>query len=123
MPLRKSSSAIDIAPSSGYKSPQKSHHSQTPSYSSNCSTSSNISSRSLNSSSTSNYSFDSKRLEIMKTQTIEWSYEPASDSNTEKIPHNSNTYHTWEAKGSNKNYAGNSEMSYLPPKKQRWTKD
>ncbi|CCD33579.1 hypothetical protein BofuT4_uP072580.1 [Botrytis cinerea T4] len=83
MPLRKSSSAIDIAPSSGYKSPQKSHHSQTP----------------------------------------KWSYEPASDSNTEKIPHNSNTYHTWEAKGSNKNYAGNSEMSYLPPKKQRWTKD
>ncbi|TGO21606.1 hypothetical protein BPAE_0210g00110 [Botrytis paeoniae] len=123
MPLRKSSSAIDIAPPSGYKLSPKSHHSQTPSYSSNCSTSSNVFSRSLSSTSTSDSSFDSKRLEIMKTQTIEWSYEPASYSNTEKSPHSSNTYHTWEAKGPDKNYAGNSETGKLSWKKQRWTKD
>ncbi|THV54766.1 hypothetical protein BGAL_0020g00200 [Botrytis galanthina] len=123
MPLRKSSSAIDIAPPSGYKPSQKSHHSQTPSYSSNCSTSSNVFSRSLSSSGASDYSFDSKRLEIMKTQTIEWSYEPASSSDTGNSPHSSNTYHTWEAQGPNKDYVGNFEMGKLSTKKKRWTKD
>ncbi|KAF7943586.1 uncharacterized protein EAE97_005657 [Botrytis byssoidea] len=122
MPLRKSS-VIDIAPPSEYKSSQKSHHSQTPSYSSNCSTSSNVFSRSLSSSSTSDSSFDSKRLEIMKTQTIEWSYEPASHSDTEKSLHSSNTYHTWETQGPKKDHVRNSEMGKLSSKKQRWTKD
>ncbi|KAF7909294.1 uncharacterized protein EAF01_003012 [Botrytis porri] len=97
MPLTKSSSAIEIVPPSRNKSSQKSHHSQTSSYSSNCSTSSNTISRSLSSSSASD----------------EWSYEPASYSNKEKNAHNSNTYHTWEAKGPNKNYSGNSELSKL----------
>ncbi|KAF7900128.1 hypothetical protein EAF00_004464 [Botryotinia globosa] len=123
MPLRKLSSVIDIEPPSENKSSQKSHHSQTSSYSSNCSTSSNAFSRSLSSSSTSGSSFDSKRLEIMKTQTIEWSYEPASYSNTEKSPHSSNVYHKWETQRPKMDHVRNSEMGKFSPKKQGWTKD
>ncbi|EDN95789.1 predicted protein [Sclerotinia sclerotiorum 1980 UF-70] len=120
MPIRKPSTAISMEPSSESPTRSKSHHTKNPSYSSSCS----ISSRSLSTSDASICSFDSKRLEIMKTQTIEWTYEPASNfSETEKIENNPNTYHTWEGIGLDKTYIVNFESGIISPKKERWTKD